>query len=655
MGLGVSVWAALCTLGASMGASAKDLSELSLEELSLIEITSVSKKEEPRMGAPAAIAVITGEDIRRSGVRSVPDALRMAPGLHVGRVSASSWAVSARGFSSVNSAKLLVLTDTRSIYTPLFSGVFWDSQDFLLEDVDRIEVIRGPGASLWGSNAVNGVINITTKSAKDTHGWYAEVGGGTEERAFGAVRYGGQWGEKFHYRLFAQYSNRDGGFLEPAPPSSDKWWISHVGLRADWDASPVDQLTFQGGIYRGDIGQVNPSVTIIGRPGPTGKLSIDVDGGNILARWRRQLGDDSDVQLRLYYDRTRRDDPTFLDELDTVDVDFQHRLPLPWRQELLWGAAYRMTSNTNRGKVLFELQSPDSRDHFVSGFLQDQISLLDSLRLTLGTKLEHNNFSGFEVQPNVRLAWDVSGLHTVWASVARAVRVPTRLERDVNIKVTDLSEDIEARLYGNDDFGSERLVAYELGHRWQAADHVLLDLALFYNRYHGLASVEFGDPLERPGGGTLIPLVNKNLTSGRAFGAEAVVTVSPFRSWRLNASYSFQKLQLRPGGEDLNRGRLIEGANPYHQVALQSFLDLPAHFQLDGLFRYASALRGSSEGEAEEVTGAYAGLDVRAAWRGFEPLEISVVGQNLLKKHHREFPGGTQVERGVYAKLALRL
>jgi len=305
---------------AAAAGGARDLTELSLEELSQIEVTSVSRKEEPLADAAAAVAVITNEAMRRYGATTIPEALRLAPGIYVAQGTANIWGVSSRGFSSGNSAKLLVLSDTRSIYTPLFSGVFWDVQDVLFEDIDRIEVIRGPGASLWGSNAVNGVISITSKSAKETQGAYFEGGGGTEERGFGAVRYGGKLADEVWFRVFAKGVDRAGEF-NPSGPSGDKWKLGHLGFRADWELAATDTLTFQGDAYAGDIGETRPTINVGARPGPTGKQVADVAGGNVLARWTHTFAKGGNLQIRAYYDATHRDDPSFLNNPDTVDLD----------------------------------------------------------------------------------------------------------------------------------------------------------------------------------------------------------------------------------------------------------------------------------------------------------------------------------------------
>jgi iron complex outermembrane recepter protein len=399
--------------------SVAELKKLSVEELMGLQVTSVSRNEERLGSAAAAVSIVTAEDIRRSGVRNLPEVFRMVPGLHVARQSSSAWVVASRGFSSINSEKLLVLSDTRSIYTPLLSGVFWDVQDYILQDIERIEVIRGPGATLWGSNAVNGVVNITTKSARNTQGLFVETITGSEDHANVAARYGGRISDRAYYRVSGKYFNRDGTFA-PRAASSDDWQSGRGGFRVDWDATASDAVTLQGDIYSGDIGQLAPSVSIVGREGPQGRLRVGISGGNLLGRWHRTMSRESDVQLRVYYDRTRREDPAFVDDLDTIDVDVQHRFAPARRHELTWGAAYRFTAHQNDGRVLFAVDPPSSRDHLVSGFVQDQIALPHSLRLTIGTKLEHNDFSGFELQPSGRVAWEAAAAHTVWGSVIRS-------------------------------------------------------------------------------------------------------------------------------------------------------------------------------------------------------------------------------------------
>ncbi|HEY3699421.1 MAG TPA: TonB-dependent receptor [Spongiibacteraceae bacterium] len=638
--------------------SASALANLSLEQLSNMEVTSVSKSAQNLRSAAAAITVVTNEDIHRSGATSIPEALRFVPGINVARQSSNQWAVSARGFSSVNSEKLLVLSDTRSVYTPLFSGVFWDVQDYLLEDIDRIEVIRGPGAALWGSNAVNGVINITTKKAQDTQGLYVETALGTEDKVTAAARYGGTAENGASYRIFGKYLDRD-DTLNATATSADDWRLGHAGARTDWDITGSDSVTVQGDLYRGTIGELTPSVNINGRPGPTGALDIDVSGGNVLGRWRHQIDDSSNFVLRAYYDNTHRNNPSYLDDLNTVDLDFQHQFDLTAQQQFIWGVNYHLTENRNIGKVIFNVNPDFSRDQLFGLFVQDQIALADSLHLTLGSKFEHNDFSGYETQPSARLAWDFAATQTLWTAVSRAVRVPTRLERDIAIDVTDPTVNPLYRWEGNKHFDAEVLEAYEIGYRWQARDDVALDLAAFHNHYSGLVSLEFGTPYrDAVSGFNIIPVVDENKTSGTTQGVEAQITYVPFPVWHLLTNYSYLDMQLDPSGLDINHDALIAGATPRHQLGLRSLLDLPADIQFDIQLRYLSAVRHMANNG--DGISAYGEMDMRLAKRLSKKVEVSLVGQNLLHDHHVEFGAPAtptapaargEIQRGVYAKI----
>jgi iron complex outermembrane recepter protein len=630
------------------------LKKLSVEQLIDVEVTSVSRGSERLGGAAAAVTVVTNEDIRRSGVTSVPQALRFVPGIHVARQTANTWAISSRGFSSIVSEKLLVLSDTRSVYTPLVSGVFWDVQNYLLQDVDRIEVIRGPGATLWGSNAVNGVISITTKSARDTQGLYFESSAGTEERGAAAVRYGGRLGERTFYRLFGSFVGRDETFI-PTGPAGDDWRVGYGGGRADWDSGDGRSLTIQGDVYGGSLGRLAPSVTVFGRPGPVPPLDVNLGGGNVLARYRHRYSDSSDIQLRVYYDRTHRDDPSFDDDLHTVDGEFQQRLGFG-RHEVTWGINEHFTVNQNRGKVIWNLDPATSRDNLIGGFVQDQIAIRDSVRLTAGTKLERNTFSGFEVQPSGRVAWDVSPQRMVWGAASRAVRVPTRFERDVAIDITNPGANPVGRLLGTDEFDSEELLAYEIGHRWQMPRSVVIDVAAFHNRYDGLASLEIEAPfVDSASGRTVVPLRNRNLSDGRAQGGEVLATVAPYQQWRITATYAYLDLSIDAQGQDQNRGRFFDGSTPRHQFGVRSFLDLSADLQLDAQLRSLSAVRRLPPDPSGAGIPGYTELDLRLAWRGWRQMELSLVGQNLLHDHHPEFGPPAQrgeIQRGVYGKVA---
>jgi len=643
--LTLSRWTVICGVLAALPCHAGDpgssqmdlLKRMSFEELMNVEITSVSRAPESLRDAAAAIAVVDRDTIRRSGATTLPDALRLVPGIHVGEQTSSSWAVSARGFSNVNSEKLLVLSDTRSIYTPLVSGVGWDAQNYLLEDLERIEVIRGPGATMWGSNAVNGVINITTRSSRDTHGTYLAAGAGTFDRAWVGARYGGETDGGVNYRVYGKYFDR-GETENSITDSDDAWQFGQVGFRTDWDGDERDAFTVQGDMYSGDVGQLVPAITVLGRPGPEGPLTLRLSGGNVLARWRRTHDESSDMQLRAYYDYTRRDDPSYTDTLHTFDIDFQRRFTAGSRHEIIWGAAYRVTSNNNEAGDLFALDPEHSTDTLYSGFIQDQIALNDVLRLTVGTKLEHNDFSGFEVQPSVRMAWRVRPNQTAWAAISRAVRVPTRIERDIAIDVTDPAGDPIIRLLGNPDFESEELIAYEAGYRWQPMQALSLDIALFYNDYAKLASLEIGEPFIDPEDGrTVIPVLNENLTDGRTYGAELLVEWQPVEQWQLTASYSHIDMDLEPQGQDANRGELLEGSTPRNLAGLRSLVTLHERIELDAQLRYQSRIRSMPLEINVAGIDAYTELDLRLGWRASDHWLLSLVGQNLLHDSHPEF------------------
>jgi iron complex outermembrane recepter protein len=647
---------ACCAIAGALTAPAlaaeppKDLTSLSLEQLLDVEVSIVSKTDEPLTRAAAAVTVVTGEEIRRSGATSLPEALRLVPGLHVSRVTSSIWEVSSRGFSNVSSAKLLVLMDGRSVYTPLFSGVLWDSQDTLLEDIDRIEVIRGPGASIWGANAMNGVINILTKSAKDTQGTYMEAGGGNDERGFAGIRYGDRIGDSIFYRVYGKFFNRLGGDGSDGV-SDDGWHAGRIGFRADAAPTERDRLTFQGDGYLGEIGQIAPALAVTGRPSPAPPLSVDIAGANVMGSWTRQLGEGADFTIRAYYDRTHRDDPTFGDDLDTVDVEGQTGVALPGSQELLIGANYRLMHDQFVGKGIAEVRPGTSSDQLVSAFVEDHLSLLgDSLRFAVGTKLEHNDFSGFEVQPNLRIAWDPAAGQTVWTALSRAVRVPTRIERDISAISGDPNANPTIHVVGNPNAAAETLIAAELGYRVRAGGGAYVDLAAFYFNYDDLLSLDLGTPFVQ-NGQTVVPVLFQNEVHGHALGGEAAVTVTALPGWQLGARYSFVDAELETGGMDLSHVVQSEHASPRHQIGFQSLVNLPASVQLDTFVRWVDEIEAVPGGAA---TPSYLEADARAAWRPTKSLELSVIGKSLLHAQHTEFPGGTDVQRSVYGKLAAR-
>jgi iron complex outermembrane receptor protein len=636
----------------------KQLKQLSIEQLGNVMVTSVTRGSEPLSRSAGAAAVVTSGQIESSGALNVPEAIRYVPGINVAQMTASQWAVSSRGFAGGNSPDLLVLSDGRSIYTPLFSGVFWDVQDYLMPDIDRIEVVRGPGAALWGSDAVNGVINIITKSAADTQGAWAEVGGGSAVNSLAAAQYGGQAGDQAYYRVFAKYQN-DAPQDYPAGASSDGWDLGHVGFRTDWQAGSADAFTVQGDAYDGRVGQVSAAVNVIGRPAPTSPLIAGVGGGNVLAHWRHTMSDDSDYTVRVYYDYTHRNDPTFTDDLATLDLDFLEHLPLGRDQTVTWGLTGRTMDDIFHGKGLLTLNPPDSRLNVASGFVQDEISLPNSVRLTLGTKLEHNDFSGFEVQPSVRAAWHLTHTSTLWSAVSRAVRVPTLIEQDEEVYATNPAGNPVVVLLGTRGFHAEEVLAFELGYRWRPLSDLSLDLATFRNRYTGLASLEIGTPyIDGATGQEIVPLLTENLIDGHATGLEGLVQYSPLGWWRLSLNYTFIQTVLTPLGEDLNRNRFSAGSTPRNQAGIQSYFDLPHNVELYGGLRVLSAIETLPEIVNGTGDPGYQELDVNAIWRVTPHLTLSLEGDSLLHSSHIEIGDPEErsaITRSVFGRLTWNL
>jgi iron complex outermembrane receptor protein len=608
------------------------LKKMSFEDLTNVEVTSVSRKEEKWLEAASAIQVITSEDIRRSGATSIPEALRLASNLHVAQVNSSQWAISARGFNNVLANKLLVMIDGRVVYTPLYAGVFWDVQDVLLEDIERIEVVSGPGGTLWGANAVNGVINIITKDTRDTAGFLLEGGVGTELPGFGSLRYGGELTPDLHYRIQARGIRHNDTVQLNGLPAQDSWALSQGGFRLDWNPRGKDRLTFKGDIYDGNP---NPEANATG---------VIVSGGNVLANWTRKISDSADFQLHFYYDRTWRDFGAGLKEkLTTYSFDWQNHFRVGQRQDLVWGLNYRLMDHDTQNLTLLKFL-PANKTHAVSGaFIQDEITLVDRrLRVTLGSKFTHNAYTGFEVQPSARLKWTIKQSQTVWGAISRAVRTPSRIDGEFFLFANPTFPVIS----GNSDFRSEELVAYELGWRSQPTANLSLSLASFYNRYDNIRSAQPGPP---PFG---LPITFHNAVRGEAYGLEVSGIYQVNHWWRLRGGYTlFRKhLEVKPNEVDLNRAT-AESNDPKNQFQVQSTMDLPGRLELSASLRYVGAL-------PRPAVPGYVGLDSRLGWRATSNLELSLVGQNLIGDEHLEFipasPARRQVERGVYGKVTWR-
>lgn len=612
-------------------ASPSLLKKLSVEQLMDIDVTSVSRRPEKLSEAASAIQVITQEAIHRSGATSLPEALRLASNLEVAQIDAHQWAISARGFNSTTSNKLLVLIDGRTVYTPLYAGVFWDMQDTLLEDIERIEVISGPGATLWGANAVNGVINITTKRAQDTQGVLATVAAGNELRSDGSLRYGGKLADDMHYRVYAKYSDRDDSVLPNGNDIANAWRRAQGGFRLDGALSDRDSYTVQGDGYGGQIAQ--PALA-----------DINISGANLLGRWSRTLSEQSDIKVQTYWDRTHRRIPNSITEdLDTYDIDFQHRLPVGKRHDVVWGLGYRLIDDRIKNPATLGFLPGNVTRQWFSGFVQDDIVLLqDKLHLTIGSKLEHNEYTGFELQPSVRLAWRATEQHTVWTAISRAVRTPSRIDGEFYAP----SSPPFTILQGNSNFESEKLVSYELGYRAQALDRLTAAVSTFYNDYDDIRSLERINPPAS------FPVYIGNGLTGKSYGAELTADYQVNEIWRLHAGYTELRVLLRhkPDSTDANTSS-SEARDPEQFWSLRSSLELPGNTQLDANFRHVSRI-------ANQDVPAYGELDVRLAWRARPNLEFSVVGQNLLHAHHAEF-GTTstnlvntrkEVERSWYGK-----
>jgi iron complex outermembrane receptor protein len=601
---------------------------LSLEELMNVEVTSVSRHAERLQRSASAIQVVSGDDIHWSGATSIPEALRLAPNLQVAQVNANEWAISARGFNNVLANKLLVMIDGRTVYTPLFAGVYWDAQDVLLEDLDRIEVVSGPGGAIWGANAVNGVINILSKGAEDTQGGYASLGLGTFLRDAGAVRYGERLGADLYYRVYAKHFDRGSTLELDGSEAGDEWHMTQGGFRLDW-LPEATRVTLQGDYYDG-------------RPDPVGGSPADTRGGNVLGRWSRTLSPESDLRLQAYYDHTWRErNDGFTDLLHTYDIDGQHRFPLGSAQEVTWGLGFRLMDDRITNLPGFGFNPERKVLHLYSAFVQDEIDLVaDRLRLTLGSKFEHNDYTGFEAQPSGRVAWTPNDEHTVWAAVSRAVRSPSRIDRDFESSIPG----VITILAGSQDFESEEVLSYEAGWRLQPNQRAWLSLSIFYNDYDNIRSAE-------PGPG-FFPIILANGVAGEAYGLEAAFGAGLTDWWHLRGGYTALKkhLHLKPGSADVNQAT-AESNDPEHQVLAQSTMDLPGHVALGVVCRYVSAL-------PEPRVDNYIEMDVRIGWQPVESLELAIVGQNLLDHRHPEFvpdsPSPREIERSVYGSLAFR-
>ena len=672
----ISVICAGAMVSLTGGATAADAVEsyldLPLEDLLSLEVTSVSKKKQRISEAAAAVFVITQEDIRRSGVTSIPEALRMAPGIQVARIDANKWAISSRGFNTQFANKLLVLIDGRSVYTPSYSGVYWDVQDTLLEDIDRIEVIRGPGATLWGANAVNGVINIITKDAASTLGGLAVIGAGNEEKAFAGLRYGVALGEETHGRFFVKFNERDDSYaIDLERDTGDSWDALRAGFRIDGNLTPTDSWTLQGDIYNTDQNQTlqhlwkDPYDPANAGFAPTyddanREEQFDSKGWNILARWNHLHNDGSDSSLQVYYDHTNRSETLLQQVQNTLDIDFQHHIKLMEKHDLVWGLGYRRIEDEYSNSYAASILPEDGGSDLYSAFVQDEIELSPNcLYLTLGSKFEHNEYTGHEIQPSARLLFTPNETNSYWASVSRAVRTPSRMENG-SLFVAQIYPAIPGMLpfpliyttSGNEAFESESMIAYEVGYRTQPKENLSFDLALFYNDYDNLLTFERVVP-DIPS-----PIPNDatfdNNMSMYSYGLELTTDWRLEPWWRLQANYSYVKLSghLDDSLDDISVPTL-EGSAPEHAISLRSSMDFSRDWTFDLWVSWTDKLRRTSL-SVENETPAFTSVNARLAWSPTDEFEFWLSAQNLLDKRHVEFTAEnliplTEVERSVYA------
>lgn len=640
-----------------------DIFELKLEDLMRLEITSVSKREQSIADAAAAVYVITQDALLQSGATSIAEALRLVPGLAVARIDANKWAISARGFDGRFANKMLVLIDGRSVYSPLFAGVYWDVQDTLLEDIERIEVIRGPGASLWGANAVNGVINIITRSARDTKDGHVSLIAGDEDRLAAGVRQGFALGKAANGRVYVKAFDRDSGERPGgAGKAADGWHAVRGGFRVDGDLTDTDSFTLQGDLYSGRAGQTFSTVSLLPPFRNVFDETIGFSGGNVLGRWTRKPSPRTDATIQVYYDRTDRSEVLEREVRDTYDIDYQQRYTLNEHHELIWGLGYRYTKDQFRGSEVVTL-SPSSRGlGIASAFFEDLIqSSGGRFQLTLGTKLEHNDFTGLEIQPTARVLVRLDDRKSLWAAVSRAVRTPARAYTDVAVALRALPTESGlpgvVTLVGDKQLKAEELLAYEAGFRARIGERFSIDAAVFLNDYRGLLTTEPGQPqpvLDAPVPHLVLPVVSSNLATGRAHGLELAWNWNPAPGLTLDGTYTYFALDMEadPTSQDTSV-HSAEGDTPRHQMSVRGHLELPHRIGI------GASAHWSDERPNQRVDSRLR-LDARLSWQVTDRIDLSLVLQNLLDASHREFgPSGigeqvAEVERSGYVRLGVR-
>ena len=639
--------------------SAPDLGSLSLDSLASTEITSVARKEQTLAEAAGAIFVITSEDIRRSGMSNIAELLRTVPGVDVAEIDANKWSVTTRGFGERYPDKTLVLLDGRTLYSPLTSGVSWDVQETMLEDIERIEVIRGPGATLWGANAVNGVVNIITKTAAETQGALISGAAAIQDRNSGATRYGGTLGSKGHYRVYGKYFDRDGSPAPAGGHAPDGWHDLHSGFRADWKVSAKTTTTVQGDIYRGRAGTTVPGLLSLSPPA-TG-LFIDkaiTTGGNLLGRWTR-TSDRLDTTVQAYFDRANRNESAVLaDFVHTFDLEFLERYHGFNRHEFIFGGDFRDNADRTIGSLNISFH-PANRDTQLYGvFCQDEIALLPNrLKLTLGNKVEHNFYSGIALQPDARLIWISTERTAAWMAISRASESSSRTDSDVrtndNVSLAGDGTIVLASSFGTEHLPPENVLAYEFGSRWRPSHKLSFDLASFYNHYTNRHTNEPGTPFfeDSPAPRHLVvPNYTASNISGETHGLELLAKTHPAHIWEVSACYTLFEIHLHQSSRslDFTTAPESEGSSPTQEFQVHSLLNLPHKAEFDSALFHVGPL-------AAPGIKAYTRLDLRVGWRPTTAFELSGGGRNVLEAQHYEFGSGELVQaepvgRSAYLK-----
>jgi iron complex outermembrane receptor protein len=619
-----------------------DLFSTDLGSLTNMEVTSVSKKKESILDAAAAVTVITQDDMQRSGFGSIPEMLRLVPGMDVAQTSSSTWDISARGFNGLYADKLLVLQDGRSLYSPVFAGTYWDTVLYPMADLDRIEVIRGPGATLWGANAVNGVINITSKDAEDTQGTMVYTRGSNTE-SDGVARYGGKISDNTFYRVYGMFEYNNSFDTPTGGNAGDQWNALKGGFRIDKHASDKDSFTVQGDFGQNRITQ--PSTAL-------GTSFADVQyhtTGNVIARWNHKDSEDSEFSMQFYYDYLGLNEKVLSDyRQHTVDVDFHDRFVLNKQNEISWGLGYRMVMTSANPNPVVSLDPSSRNDPTYSGFVQDTYTLQpEHWFVTVGTKLEHNNYTGYELQPSARLLWTPTKTQSAWAAISHAVRTPSIIEADVHYVEAVAPADVY--IQGNNALLSEQLTAYELGYRVQPTKQVSLDLSAFYNDYKDLTQTNVQNPVVTASG-VQVPIIFGNHEDADAYGTELSANLQVTEKWRLTGSYSLLETTAYTtrGASTVGTDKVIEGSSPKNQFQIHSYLDITRHLQLNVGEYYTSSIGAFS------VPG-YFRTDINVSWQPSEGMSLQAGVQNLFDNHHPEYGASTltipsEIPRSIFAR-----